>query len=102
MTKAQSKKPQRYLNCFGLWQQPVVNWDGRFVGCTARANNDFGLPNVFEVGLEKILESDIIKKTKKMLMGGPICEASPCSKCTIYRQMCRDKNFISADEVMLN
>ncbi|MCL2439059.1 MAG: hypothetical protein FWD15_00945 [Alphaproteobacteria bacterium] len=90
----------RFIPCFQLFKCPQINWDGRFLGCCSShlSPGSFGL-NVFEKGLEKCLDSDIIKETKAMLMGGGICENSPCFKCQFYKTMQAENYFLTEREI---
>ena len=92
---------KRLVYCRDLWNMPQINFDGRLYGCCANIYNSFGL-NVFELGLEKTLNSKIVKGTKEMLMGGEICEESPCKDCWFYIELANEKNFIKEDEVSMN
>ncbi|MDR2682152.1 MAG: hypothetical protein LBB29_03860, partial [Holosporaceae bacterium] len=71
--------------CLDLWKFPVVNYNGRLMGCYC---NGAGLSdfNVFELGLKKCLESEPVRRMKKMLMGDGVYEDVPCALCWDYRQ----------------
>ena len=89
---------KRELFCVELWKTPQFNYDGRFFGCCANIDADFGL-NVFELGVEKCLDSKIVRKTLGMLMGGAICKESPCYDCCFYKKFVQEGNFITKDEM---
>ena len=88
----------RYVPCFDLWHNPQVNYDGRFLGCCCNYKQPFDI-NVFEVGLKKCLDSKVVRKSKKMLMGGKIYKKSPCYNCWFYKSLLESKNFITEDEL---
>ena len=83
-----------FMPCPGLWNAPQINWDGRFFGCCVNSWQDFGI-NVFEIGLEEALNSKIVKKTKKMLMGQGKCENSPCCQCHHYKEMAKNDSYLT-------
>jgi MoaA/NifB/PqqE/SkfB family radical SAM enzyme len=84
--------------CLDLWKFPSLNYDGKFLGCHYNGTGISDL-NVFEQGLKKCLESEAVQKTKKMLLGGEICEESPCCLCWHYRQFVWHDAFITIDEI---
>jgi MoaA/NifB/PqqE/SkfB family radical SAM enzyme len=86
--------------CLDLWRFPSINFDGKFCGCFFNGTGFPGL-NVFELGLKKCLESEIVQNTKKMLMGDEICTESPCSLCWHYRQFVWHDAFITQEEVKI-
>ncbi|GHU12317.1 hypothetical protein FACS189449_05760 [Alphaproteobacteria bacterium] len=90
-------RPQ-FLPCTILWEAPVINYDGRFLGCHL---NDVGIAdlNVFDLGLKECLEAPIVQNMKKMLMGGELSEDAPCCLCWNYRSLVWNDAFITAEEV---
>jgi len=90
---------RRVLHCLDLWNMPQINYDGRLFGCCTNVHRSFGL-NVFELGLEKSLNSKVVKETKEMLMGGKICEDSPCKDCWFFKQLVSEKNLVKEEEIM--
>ena len=76
--------------CTDLWEAPQINWDGRFLACCCNYENPFGI-NVFETGLVKCLKSRMVRKTKKMLMGGRSYKKSPCYNCYFYKKVMKEK-----------
>lgn len=63
------KTGKNYMNlCRQLWEFPVINWDGRLLGCCNVYNKDFGV-NVFDVGLKEALNSTEYANAKQMLLG---------------------------------
>ena len=87
-----------WLFCLELWTAPQINWDGRLFGCCVNLWEDFGL-NVFDLGLEECLNSKIVRRTKRMLMGGIECGKSPCKNCWIYRKIVQERSFVTEDEI---
>lgn len=49
--------------------------------------------NVFETGLVKCLKSKMIRKTKKMLMGGKLYKKSPCYNCELFHRALKEKGI---------
>ncbi|GHT95956.1 hypothetical protein FACS1894122_13910 [Alphaproteobacteria bacterium] len=88
----------KFLPCTLLWQSPVINYDGRLLGCH---RNDIGIAdlNVFDLGLKQCLESPIVQGMKRMLMGNEICEDAPCCLCWNYRALVWNDAFITEEEV---
>ena len=84
--------------CISVWNWPQVNWDGRLMLCCCNYFKNIDI-NVFEIGLEKALQHPIVKKTKKMLMGGKACKDSPCYNCWVYKNIVKEKSFIKKKEV---
>jgi len=72
--------------CFQLWTAPQINWDGKLLGCCVNHFGDFG--NVFEEGLDKLLQSEKYIYAKKMLLGeAPERKDIPCSACNRYKKV---------------
>lgn len=93
-----------YYPCFALWIEPQIGWDGRFLGCCNNHGKNFG-GNVFEMGLENYLKSDVVTRAKKMLMGGEVAEDLPCGNfgdgnvCWYYKVMAQENDFIKQEEI---
>lgn len=78
-----TNKPYR-TPCGPLWISPQINWDGRLLGCCVNKWGDFG--NVFELGLERCLESEKYIYAKKMILGeNKERKDIPCFHCPKYR-----------------
>ena len=90
--------PTAYSNvCSLLWYNPVINYDGRLLGCCVVYQDDFGV-NVFDVGLKKALKSKNYMYAKKMLLGKvPLPSDTthiPCAKCEYYQYMLANNKFM--------
>ena len=97
--KQASQIKNHYDVCKQLWKTPQINWDGMLLGCCCNSHKNFGV-NVFDVGLEKALSSDLYTYTKQMLQGKvPGIEKSPCFTCHNYRNMIKKNDYITEDEV---
>jgi MoaA/NifB/PqqE/SkfB family radical SAM enzyme len=85
--------------CYQLWHAPVLNWDGRVLGCCRNFWGDFG-NNAFQDGLEASLESESINRARAMLQGKaePHPEV-PCTTCDLYRRISADKTWITKEEI---
>ena len=92
----------RWLPCRDLFNEPQINYDGIFLGCTCKFKNLYK-DNVFELGLEKVLKSKVVKQTKKMLMGKykdkDFIKSFPCYNCWFYQKMKKENDFITKEEV---
>lgn len=85
--------------CYQLWNQPVLNWDGRLTGCCRNFWGDFGT-NAFDVGLAAALESPKLEQAKLMLMGKAEAQPGiPCTTCELYLTLRDDGNWIRAAEI---
>ncbi|MDW8296030.1 MAG: SPASM domain-containing protein [Raineya sp.] len=72
--------------CFQLWTAPQINWDGKLLGCCVNYFGDFG--NVFQEGLENLLQSERYIYAKKMLLGEvPARSDIPCVRCKRYEKV---------------
>jgi hypothetical protein len=85
--------------CYQLWRAPVLNWDGRLMGCCRNFWADFGV-NVFETGLRQSLETAKLVRAKEMLTGRAKASPEiPCTTCDVYLGMQQDRTWIGRDEV---
>lgn len=95
------KMGREYLKgvCLQLWHQPQVHSDGRMLGCCVNSSMDYG--NVFQDGLEEVLNGPRLEHARRMLLGQ--AKARPdvaCSQCQVYRAMCSQGRFLSEEEVL--
>lgn len=87
--------------CYHLWQNPQINWDGRLLGC---ARNIWGhyAENVFRDGLEACFNNEKINYARRMLMGnGEVTKDIPCINCSVFRSMSESGMWITEDELQL-
>jgi len=79
------KRKRAYLcPCTQLWDSPQINWDGKLLGCCVNRIGDFG--NVFELGLNGALNTEVFRYAKRMVLGiEPPREDIPCISCEVYR-----------------
>ena len=76
-------------SCRQLWLSPIINWDGKLLGCCHNRWRDFG--NVFESGLRACIRGEKYVRVKRMLMsGGKASEDMPCFHCGVYQKMRSD------------
>lgn len=69
--------------CYQLWFSPMINWDGKLLGCCLNEWEDFG--NVFESGLKSCVSNEKYSYMKQMLLGKKKeREDMPCLKCAVY------------------
>ncbi len=72
--------------CYQLWISPLINWDGKLLGCCLNEWGDFG--NVFETGLGECIRGDKYAYTKKVLTGRKKNVGNiPCSKCQVFSKV---------------
>jgi len=86
-----------YHLCYQLWESPQINYDGRLLGCCNVYLDDFGA-NVFEIGLEKAINSANYITAKKMLKGEidipKDIKNIPCINCPTFITMKKEGIFI--------
>ena len=76
----------RNHSCYQLWTSPVINWDGKLVGCARNRFGHFG--NVFTDGIGQCIKGKKYAYAKKMLMGkAPPRDDMPCVECHIFDMM---------------
>ena len=97
-----SRNFMRKTLCLELWFMPQINWNGELLGCCTNWRKGFGV-NVFDKGLRAALNSETVRQTKKMLMGGGgVCQDSPCLLCPFYHRMKNADDFISKKDITQN
>ncbi|MBF8278283.1 MAG: hypothetical protein HW390_3356, partial [Candidatus Brocadiaceae bacterium] len=95
------KEKKHYMRheCYGLWLNPQINWDGKFLGCIRNMWGTFG-GNVFESDLTSVVNNEKIRYAREMLMGRlPAREDMPCMKCAVYQSMVQYDNWITEMEI---
>jgi MoaA/NifB/PqqE/SkfB family radical SAM enzyme len=85
--------------CYQLWRAPVINWDGKMLGCCVNYWGDFG-GNVFADGLSAAMRNSKLEYARQMLQGkaGPRPEI-PCTQCDQYQAMSRAGGWIAEEEL---
>ena len=93
--------PARAANkpyCGQLWTLPQVNWDGRMLGCCINYWGDFG--NVFEDGLENVINNDRMVRARQMLRGTTqAADDIPCATCHYYKEMQQTGDFMTDEDI---
>jgi MoaA/NifB/PqqE/SkfB family radical SAM enzyme len=85
-------------SCHQLWLRPRINFDGRLLGCSINHWGDFG--NVFTSGLETLLNSEKVRRTKEMLLGLRSAEkGSPCLSCPVYHSMSTHNAWVRPEDL---
>lgn len=85
--------------CLQLWRAPVVNWDGRLLGCCVNYWGDFG-GNVFAEGLAKSMANPKMERARRMLTGEePAAPEIPCSTCHQYAAFRDSGQWITPAEI---
>lgn len=92
---------KQYLSvlCFQLWEKPVINWDGKVLGCSFNFWGDFHGDNAYG-DFESAVNSDRMRYARQMLMGKaePRPEI-PCTTCSTYLARQRDKQWVTWSDV---
>jgi hypothetical protein len=85
--------------CYQLWRAPVINWDGKMLGCCVNFWGDFG-GNVFADGLRASMRNPKLEYARQMLKGNaePRPEI-PCTTCDQYQAMSRAGGWIGEEEI---
>jgi MoaA/NifB/PqqE/SkfB family radical SAM enzyme len=85
--------------CHHLWDQPLINFDGTMWGCCRNHWKAYE-GNVFEGGLENVLNSEQMQYARRMLTdGAEPRDDVPCTTCSIYRTMRRDGRLLDRSSV---
>ncbi len=85
--------------CYSLWYSPRVNWDGRLLGCCWNVWSEFG-GNVFSDGYLSCISNEKICYARQMLLGkAPARKDIPCSRCEIFKEICKSGKFLTGREV---
>jgi len=95
------KKGAEYTRdiCFQLWHAPVINWDGKMLGCCANYWGDFG-SNVFHDGLEAAMHHPKAEYARQMLAGKAEPRPDiPCTTCDQYHAFRQTGAWITEKEL---
>ena len=97
----QEKKGVEYTRdlCHQLWHAPVINWDGKMLGCCVNYWGDFGT-NVFAEGLNAAMLHSNMEYARRMLLGAAEPRAGiPCTTCDQYQAMARTGHWLREEEL---
>ena len=85
--------------CSQLWHAPVVNWDGKLLGCCVNYWGDFG-SNAFTSGLKKSVDNPKMQRARKMLTGEePPDPEIPCSTCHQFESFRDSGRWLTEEEI---
>jgi hypothetical protein len=85
--------------CYQLWQAPVVNWDGKLLGCCVNYWGDFG-GNVFTDGLAQSAANPRMQQAREMLTGQiPAAPEIPCSTCSQFESLRDSGRWLTESEI---
>ena len=85
-------------SCANLWNMPMINWDGKLLGCCVNTWGTFG--NVDFQDIESGINNSKMKYARKMLMGKAPEDASiPCTQCHNYKDFKASGNYLKESEV---
>ena len=83
--------------CTHLWFEPQIQCDGTFLGCCSQYKDT--KMNVFESGLESILNSPQIINSKRILCNQTSCGETICSDCFVFNYRMKNKNYINSEMI---
>jgi hypothetical protein len=96
--EAHGVDPMRGI-CHQLWHAPVLNWDGRVMGCCRNFWSDFG-GNAFTEGVMPVLTGERIAYARRMLTGNAAERPDiPCTTCDLYRTLKETRRWLTSDEL---
>jgi hypothetical protein len=85
--------------CYQLWNAPVVNWDGKLLGCCVNYWGDFG-GNVFAEGLANSARNGKMEQAREMLRGDlPPVPGIPCTTCDQYLSLRESGRWLTEAEI---
>ena len=85
--------------CWDLWTAPQINYDGRILGCPINYWEDYG--NVFDHGMEAVLNGEKMSYARAMLMGKREArEGIPCTTCKVYARIKKERAWVTEEDVM--
>jgi MoaA/NifB/PqqE/SkfB family radical SAM enzyme len=87
--------------CYQLWTDPQINWDGRLLGCSRNIWGHYA-ENVFQDGFIECLNNKKMDCARRMLMGKAEATTDiPCVNCSLYRVMVESGKWITEEELHL-
>lgn len=87
--------------CYHLWKEPQINWDGRLLGCSRNIWDNYA-ENVFQDGFIACVNNKKMSYARKMLMGKVEAVAEiPCFNCSVFRSMVDSGKWITEEELNL-
>lgn len=88
--------------CHQLWHAPVINWDGRMLGCCVNYWGDFE-SNVFAEGLDAAMRHSKLEHARQMLLGNAAPRPGiPCTTCDQYQAMARSGAWLREEELRVS
>lgn len=88
------KKSANYMDwaCHQLWETPVINWDGKILGCCINSSGDFG-HDFFNRGLKNLSKIEKLQQAKRALLGEQkMPPNAPCASCSVYLDRIQKKS----------
>jgi MoaA/NifB/PqqE/SkfB family radical SAM enzyme len=85
--------------CYQMWHAPVLNWDGRMLGC---CRNFWGTyeKNAFQDGLLESMNSEMMDYARSMLTGKTDPRSDiPCSTCDVYSTLRSSGKWLTEEEL---
>jgi hypothetical protein len=85
--------------CYQLWRAPVLNWNGKMLGCCVNFWGDFG-SDAFAEDLPTAMRHPKMEHARRMLMGRAEARPDiPCTTCYQYLSMSRSGKWIGEEEL---
>lgn len=92
-------KHYMHHQCYEMWNNPQINWDGKLLGCSRNFWGDYE-ENVFQTGFFTSINNDEIQYVRDILMGKhPLRSTIPCTHCSVYHSMVENDNWITDAEL---
>jgi len=86
--------------CYQLWRQPVLNWDGRVMGCCVNYWQDFEA-NAFHDGMGAAVDAPALDYARQMLLGrAEPRKEIPCTRCYHFEEIRETADWLTESEVM--
>jgi MoaA/NifB/PqqE/SkfB family radical SAM enzyme len=95
----QEQKHYMRAQCYEMWFNPQVNWDGKLLGCSRNFWGDYAA-NAFEGRLLEHVNNEKMRYARAMLTGQQPERADiPCVHCGVYRSMRTYNQWITSQEL---
>ena len=96
--EAEAQRPFKSKTCWQLWRDPVVNFDGRILGCCINHWGDMG--RVEGGALREALANETLEYARDMVTGrAPARPEIPCSRCDVYEKMQKRRQWVREEKI---
>jgi hypothetical protein len=76
----------REIACLNMLEEPLVDYDGSLLGCWQNPDKKHPI-NLFDLGIDKAMNTAHYKAILKMLKSGKINTSCPCARCPIFASL---------------